>query len=209
MGPRVAPGQVAAAHQPRSRQWFSAGRRALEPPARPPYRPHGWQGSGCDSPWRCGGRTTSQEGSGRRQAPLGDGGAPGVQAPLPAPCAPRIAPHTCPPAPPADPCASHAFPPPPPRPARSCAGVFTPSDRFLGAHKVRPQPHSGPAPARPSIAPHTAPAGPTLARAPRAAAAAVTPPPAALTPRFACGVCRPFLCEDLAQAAVVACAGFA
>ena len=57
---------------------------------------------------------------------------------------------------------------------------------------MRPQPHSGPAPARPCIAPHTAPAAPPLAWAPRAAAAAVTPPPASLTPRLRVARAGPF-----------------
>ena len=60
-----------------SRQRSSASVRTFEPPARPPCQPHGWQGSGCDTPWRYDGRTTSSEGSGRRQAPLGGHGARG------------------------------------------------------------------------------------------------------------------------------------
>ena len=44
--------------------------RSLQPPARPPWWPNGRQGSGCDSPWRHGGVTTSSEGSRRRRAHL-------------------------------------------------------------------------------------------------------------------------------------------
>ena len=42
---------------------------SLQPPARPPWWPNSRQGSGCDSPWRHGGVTTSSEGSRRRRAP--------------------------------------------------------------------------------------------------------------------------------------------
>ena len=45
--------------------------RSLQPPARPPWWPNSRQGSGCDSPWRHGGVTTSSEGSRRRRAPHG------------------------------------------------------------------------------------------------------------------------------------------
>ena len=44
--------------------------RSLQPPARPPWWPNSRQGSGCDSPWRHGGVTTSSEGSPRRRAHL-------------------------------------------------------------------------------------------------------------------------------------------
>ena len=167
--------------------------RAWLLPEPTPWRRNSRRGSRGDCARRCGGVITSSEGSRRRQAAAGRGGAAGAQAPLPAPCARRIAPHSSPRTPPADPCASHAFPPPPPPLLARAQGFFRPSRPILRGAQGAPTAPQRPGPRSPVHRPAHRPRRPPACLGPSGGRRRRHTAPRLADAALACGACRPLL----------------